>query len=201
MNIAVRVQHHPSRADLLPELTERLLPLRPQVVTDPGGQRSTWRTHRLCLEAIGDATHVLVIQDDGWPCAYFAERLHAAVAEKPDRIVCLFVPGVGHLTRRVNQARHAGERWMEFPATSFVPCVATVYPREHALAIPEFVDARRMAVGRADDAVISTYVRAHRCGAVATLPSLVQHRDEVPSVMRMPHGNGHAHRLAAWYAG
>lgn len=140
-----------------------------------------------------------MVQDDAWPCDRFADAVHVALDERPDRIVCLFVPGVGHLVRRIWQARERRERWLDFPSTSFVPVVAIVYPREHALEIPAFVERKKIPVSRADDAVISMYARACRVPVAATLPSLVQHRDEVESIMRMPSGNGHAHRLAAWY--
>lgn len=171
------------------------------MITDPGGRtRSSWRTHRLCLENVPEtATHLLVLQDDCQPCDGFAQLVHAAIEERPDRIICLFIPGVGHLTRRVNIARNRGDRWLEFPSITFVPLVAVIYPAAIAQAIPEFADARRINVGRADDAVVSTYCRAHHVTAVATLPCLVEHLDAAPSVMRMPSGNGHPHRLAAWF--
>ncbi len=200
MNLAVRVQHHPSRAHLLDDLLPRLAGLAPVVIPDPGGRRSTWRTHRLCLESTpDDATHLLVVQDDAWPCVYFAERVHAAIREKPDRIIALFVSGIGPIARRVNLARKERAPWMEMPSMTYVPLVAVVYPAEVARAIPEFADAKKITVGRADDAVVGQFCRAHRLTACAPLPSLVEHRDEVPSVMGMPSGRGAAHRVAAWF--
>lgn len=172
------------------------------MISDPGGrQRSTWRTHRLCLEAIQpDATFACILQDDALPCDDFARLVTAAIAEQPDRIIALFVPGVGHLARTVNIARMRGQRWLDWPAISFVPLVGVVYPADIARAIPAFADAKRISVGRADDAVISQFVRAHRIHPVAILPSLVEHLDSVPSVMGMPSGRGASHRVAAWYA-
>src|SRR5687768_15651782 len=100
--IAVRVQHHPSRAHLLPPLFERLVGFDDvQVIADPGGrQPSSWRTHRLCLESVPDgADQLLVIQDDGWPCERFPERATAVIDAHPTRIICFFTPGFGHLSR------------------------------------------------------------------------------------------------------
>ena len=200
MNIAARVQHHPSRAALLDELLPRLAGLLPEVIIDPGGVRSSWRTHRLCLESVpDDATHLLVLQDDAWPCDDFPALCRAAIAERPDRIICLFVPGVGNLIRRIDVARKRGDRWFDFPQITFLPLVGIVYPAEVAREIPRFADKKRIPVGRADDAVIGQFARAHKQFAVATLPSLVEHRDEVASVMRMPSGAGRPHRLAAWF--
>jgi hypothetical protein len=169
-------------------------------VKDPGGPKtSTWRTHRLCLEQVGDASHLLVIQDDAWPCDGFDEAVVSAVEERPEAVVCLFTPGASNALRAFEQARRRGDRWVPWRAGPYVPLVATVYPAEVARAIPAFADSRKIHVGRADDAVIATYVRAHRIPVYCTVPCLVQHRDELPSVMRMPHGRGATHRLAAWY--
>lgn len=201
LNIACRVQHHPSRAHLLPQLLHALDGLGPQVITDPGGRNNgTWRTHRACLESVGpDATHLLVVQDDAQPCDGFAAKIHDAVADHPGKIVCAFAPGVGNILRLFHRARAGGDRYLIFPPTTFVPLVAVVYPRAHAEAAPRFADARRMSIGRADDAVISTYARANRVPVVATVPCLVEHDDDEPSLMGMPHGRGHPHRRAAWF--
>lgn len=200
-NLSTVIQHHPSRAHLLPELTARLEGLDPVVITDPGGrQKSSWRTYRLCLESIpDDATHALIVQDDSWPCDQFAQHVHAAIEERPSSVIALFVSGAGHLMRRVNIARKQRERWLIFPQTSYIPLVATIFPAEVARRIPAFADSRRIPVARADDAVVGTFCRANRIACVATMPSLVEHLDSEPSVTGMAFGNGHPHRLAAWY--
>lgn len=202
LNLAVRVQHHPSRAHLLPALLERLPFADVQVVADPGGSRpSSWRTHRACLEALPDAaTHLLVVQDDALPCRQFAGRALATLAQQPGRIVCFFVPGFGHLSRRFHLAARQGFKVVDLPVTGFVPVVAVAYPAEVARAIPVYVDARRIPTNRADDAVIATYARAHRTPVAATVPCLVEHLDGEPSVMRMKHATGMPHRVAALYA-
>ncbi len=171
------------------------------VVTDPGGRiRSTWRCHRLCLESVpDDATHLLVLQDDALPCDGFAASVHAAIAERPDRILCLFVPGSGPLLRRITLARKNRERWFELPSISYIPLVGVVYPADVARLISPFADAKRIPVGRTDDAVVAMYARAHRLTACAPLPSLIEHRDDVVSVSGMPSGAGLAHRRAAWF--
>jgi hypothetical protein len=173
-----------------------------QAVADPGGAKpSAWRTHRACLEALPpDATHLLVLQDDAWPCDRFHQRALAVLEEKPARIVSLFVPGFSHIRRQVNIARKKGSRWIDLDARGFVPIVAVVYPADTVAAILTFADTIRMPLVRADDAVIASYCRATRTFPAAPLPSLVEHRDELPSVMRMPYGRGQPHRVAAWFA-
>jgi len=201
VNLHTAIQHHPSRAHLLPALLSRLDGLDPVVVTDPGGrQKSSWRTYRLCLESIpDDATHVLIVQDDCWPCDGFARAVHAAIEERPSSVIALFVSGAGHLMRRVNIARKQRERWLIFPQTSYIPLVAAIFPADVARRIPKFADSRKIPVARADDAVVGTFCRANRIACIATMPSLVEHLDSEPSVTGMAFGNGQPHRLAAWY--
>jgi predicted nucleic acid-binding protein len=90
---------------------------------------------------------------------------------------------------------------MEINPGAFVPVVAIVYPREHAEAIPAYTDKRKVPTHRADDAVIAAYVRAHRIGALATIPSLVEHDDTLESLMGYQRGEGRPHRRAALYIG
>ncbi len=203
MNLAVRIQHHPSRAHLIPPLLTRLDGLDPVVIIDPGGPRlETWRSHRACLESIpDDATHLLCLQDDSLPCDGFADHALAAIEAKPDRVIALFLPGIGHVARQVLVARKRRERWLEMGASSFVPLVAVVYPAAVARAIPGYARRRRMDIGRADDAVVATYCRAHRVSAVATLPCLVEHRNDVPSAMRngKTYATDDPRTLAVWF--
>ncbi len=186
---------------MLDDLLPRLDGLEPEVILDPGGRvRSTWRTHRLCLESVpDDATHLFVVQDDALPCDGFAEAALRAIGEKPDRIICLFVPGAGSVLRQINIARKKHQRWFEFPSITFVPTVAVVYPSEIARRIPAYADSKKIPVGRVDDAVVSMFARSHRIRACAPLPSLVQHRDEVPSACGQPYGRGDPKRVAAWF--
>lgn len=139
------------------------------------------------------------MQDDALPCPDFAARALAAIEERPDRIICFFVPGLSNITRMVNIQRKKGSRWLEFPLTSYVPLVATVFPVDIARRIVPFTDARRIGANRADDAAVATFCRAQRITACATVPSIVQHDDDTASVMGMRSGRGQPHRLAAWY--
>lgn len=174
-----------------------------QVVTDPGGPKpSSWRTHRLCLESLPeDATHLVCLQDDALLCADFEQRLFAAISAHPARLLALFVPGFGHLRRPADLARKAGRAYMEMRVSSFLPLVGVVYPAEVAREIPSFADARRMPISRADDAVVATFVRMRRIGAVAPLPCLVEHRTDVESAMGMRPKPGAPHRQAVWFDG
>lgn len=139
-----------------------------------------------------------MVQDDAIPCDGFAAKITAAIAEHPATIIAAFTPGVGHLLRQFWQAQKRGDRYLSLPPNhTFVPLVAVVYPRGHAEGVLAFTVARRMSVGRADDGIVSTYARANRVPVLLTVPCLVDHDDTVPSLMGMPHGKRHSHRVAA----
>ena len=140
-----------------------------------------------------------MLQDDALPCDGFAEAVHAAILDRPGSILCLFAPGFGYVTRPMQAARARGERWMAWRTRAFVPLVAVVYPAAHPARIVEFSEKRKVHMGRADDAIVATYCRALHVPVWATVPCLVEHRDELPSVMKMRHGRGQPHRLAAYY--
>lgn len=150
-----------------------------------------------------DSSHLLVIQDDALPCARFAERLIAAVAERPDSIVAAFVPGFPFLSKRLAKAQIDGETFATLLPAAFVPVVAVVYPRAHVEGLLAYTDgsrwprARRM--GTADDAIVAGYVRANRLSVMATCPSLADHRDDVDSIAKPSHRSG-KHRRAALFA-
>lgn len=147
-----------------------------------------------------DATHLLVLQDDAWPCENFAVAARAAIEERPETMLCLFAPGFGYVTRPMQVARKAGERWMPWRVRAFVPLVAVVYPAAFPRELVQFSENRRVHAGRADDAIVGAYARAYKRQVWASVPSLVQHRDEMVSVMKMVNGKGAPHRLAAYYS-
>jgi hypothetical protein len=176
-----------------------------QVVEDPGGERpDTWRTHRACLDAMpARASHLLVLQDDAIVCGRFAARLREAVRAHPEQLLALFVPGFPFLARRLEQQRGRGEPFATLLPAAFVPLVALVYPRHHVEALRAYVDGsswpRAHRMGTADDAVVAGYVRANRLSVIATVPSLVDHDDSVPSISKPSHRAG-PHRRAAIFA-
>lgn len=166
----------------------------PQVITDPGGEvSSAWRTYRLCLRSAPEqATHVLVIQDDTTVCEHFTEAAFAAIEKRPASAVCFFLGGQPAFTAsHAMQAKKRGEHWVQIANRDFCPTVATAYPREMALALADWVDAVKSHT-RGDDSVVGDFfrIRRHEYQAWATVPSLVQHPDDVPSQIGRKHLNG-----------
>ena len=203
MKIAARIQHHASRAALIPDLLAALADFDDvQVVMDAGESLDTWRAHRACLEAMpDDVSHLLVLQDDALPCQQIAVRLLADIQQKHDDLLCLFAPGFGFIRRRMLDAQQRGERFVLLPQTAFVPLVAVVYPRavvERLLAWSDgegWPAASSRILRGSDDGIVASFCRSARIHAWATVPCLVEHGDGV-SIARPSHRGG-LHRKAA----
>lgn len=202
MRIQVIVQHHASRADILPRLLDRL-PESTLVVTDPGGERSSpWRCQRLCLTSGGDASHIVVIQDDALPCVGFYQAAAAAISARPTAAVAFCVTPQARVTsHEMTIALKARQSWARWSPRDFWPLVCSSYPTAMAEEMQLWVDERKPD-SRNDDSVTADFLRARRYEAWVTVPSLVQHGDDVPSLIGRKHMSGlNPGRLAKWWIG
>lgn len=209
MKLSVAVQHHPRRAETLHDLVSALTPLSIQVVHDPEPDSpipSSWRTNRLALETTPEwATHRLVIQDDTRPCRSFPTVVARAIAARPDRVLVLCVCGRPAVTaRRIRIAFGVGESWATLHRNQWVPTLALVWPVRVIGPLLEHV-ARQGWPERftADDEIIARALSRLREPALASVPSLVQHDDLVPSLLGSRHkakGGRDEGRVAALFA-
>lgn len=206
IRLQICVQHDPRRADLLPPLLAEL-GSRAKVIVDPGADeptRSPWRCYAACLRALQpNVTHLLVIQDDAEVCRDFLPSVREIIAAKSDSPVSLFVSGFGLNGRRILEACYRESRWAQLEPNEFVPVVATVWPRDHVQRILEFVERKRYpASRRADDGILGDYCREERVPVWAPVPGLVEHRDDIPSLVGTAHFAGkNPQRVAACWVG
>lgn len=185
-------------------MAERLLEQLPGAVIayDPEPDsllKSPWRTYRHAIQAAPvDATHILVIQEDATPCRGFHQALSRVVAARPDRIIVLCVCGNAHYARgAVQQACERGQSWAELPRAQILPVVATVWPAETARELVAWVDEQGWHEKfAADDERTRHFLDAQQLVACATVPSLVDHEDMIPSLMsrRQRYGTDPARR-------
>lgn len=182
------MQHHPKRADLLDRLLPGLEGMRVEVVEDPDPNNrrpSPWRTYRECLSREWEGTHLLIVQDDAIPALGFPDGAAAAIAAKPDAIVAFFLAAMPARTVRLARAARAKrEHWAQIHPYDFLPTVATAYPRGEVERFLRWADraVARSQVG--DDGIMGRYIRQHRVAAYVTVPSIVEHPDDVPSTLR-----------------
>jgi hypothetical protein len=167
------------------------LPTEIVIDPDPEGPRSSWRTYRQALETTpGWASHRLIIQDDAQPCKRFSELFPGRVAERPDRLLILCVcqePREG--ADRVRRAAAIGRRWVTLYGPH-IPTVATVWPIGLIKSFLAWVDLDQQEWGDQiyatnDDWVVGAFVDdpGEIVGALACVPSLVQHPDTEPSLL------------------
>lgn len=191
MNLSVAIQTHPLRSGLAASLAEEV---GAEVVLDPepDGPRSPWRCYREALSTSpADATHRVIVQDDATVCRSFRAALDLVVAARPEHLIALYVGGMPRRSAQaVMSACEAGETFAVMPAHDvWVPAVALVWPTSviaDVLAYTEGVSAKVTA----DDSVIARAVRSLRLPYVATVPSLVEHLDNVPSVAHVGRRTG-----------
>lgn len=181
------IQHHPDRAHLLRKFEH----LDPIVVTDPEPEarlRIPWRTYHACLSLeIPEANWRVVLQDDVDLCPGFHEAVREALSYAGGRPTCLFVPRTLRFgSVKLLQACSKDLAWCDLHVTEWVPVVAIAWPET---VVPEFLS---WAAGRgftpnknrADDAIVGRFARETRQPFQATVPSLVEHPDTVPSLIK-----------------
>lgn len=195
MKVSVAVMAHPSRAELVQRLLERLD--RPaEVVWDE--RNVEWHTGRRALLAFDPAaTHHLVLQDDAVVCRDLVAGLEAALVAAPEECcVSLYVGRVRPYTARVERVVAEAERaerhvsWIVMRDLHWG--VGLVLP---TALLPALVrDQDRMAnVVEYDRRISRSLVRAG-VPVWSTWPSLIDHRD-APSLLHHGDDPRAAHRF------
>jgi hypothetical protein len=129
----------------------------------------------------------VVIQDDAIVCRNFAPAVERAIATIPDQPICLFYPGLPmHSSRNVRNARARGSTLFLLHRGDFIPVVAVVWPREKVEQLLRWTSGVKIPglrqPYRSDDAVTGSWMRLTRQDVYVTLPSLVEHPDDVGPV-------------------
>lgn len=161
------------------------------VVYDPDPDnrlRSPWRTYRHALEQPRDplTTHLLVIQDDAWACPYLKDVLDTIAAAR-DGFITLYVGGMP-LQAAIMLEQACKECWSfaSLPTYQWTPAVALIWPTDVIPAALDWIDVEARSWPReytADDDIIGRITRQFNLPLWATVPSLVDHPDDVPSIV------------------
>ena len=188
--ILARIQHHPSRAELLPALKKALRPLRVEVVTHESDPPSPWAGYQKCLTNIpSSCTHLVVVQDDTVPSPRFAKAVRQIAKAKPDHPVCLFLARLPR-DASVEAGRALGQnrRYVQLSLRSFLPVVAVLWPRHKAEEFLKWTEDNAILPGvrgepRSDDAVGGRWKMVTRQTVYACVPSIIEHPDEADSTI------------------
>jgi hypothetical protein len=184
MTLEVVVQAHPRRSHLAEKLAADL---SGSVVYDPepDGYPSPWRCYRACLEREPSTTHRLVIQEDAIVCANFLPAVERIIEARPVDPVVLFASPQAFLgVISMERACRADETFALWPAGFWVPAVAVIWPVERIPVVLAYVDKKKWPeTFRADDEIIGRATSDNKIPVWATVPSLVEHPDQAPSVV------------------
>ena len=189
------IQAHPSRNARARSLALRLATRHVVYDPRPDGPPDSWRCYRAVLESALHLpwwTSLLVVQDDAEPHpeALAAARLIARC--RPLEVIALYVGEQNPQHARDQAAACArGDAYVQLQPGSWVPLVATIWPRPDAASL--LATGRNLAYPAADDAVAQGWFARNpgrRCWA--TVPSLFDHDGEEPSLF----GNSPGRRAA-----
>ena len=196
--IVARVQAHPSRRQIRQRLLDGLVGIPTEVVETDFDPPNPWQGYRACLESVTDVdcSHVLILQDDAVCCRNLPLAVEQ-IAVHADVPGCLFLPMVSATKKDALAAGARGERYVEVLPRGFLPVVAVLWPKAKAMDFLEWGRDPHELVRRngqrlqqrSDDAMGYLWMRSRRQRALATIPCLVEHPDDVPStIARRPGG-------------
>jgi hypothetical protein len=142
------------------------------------------------LTDIPECSHLLIVQDDVCLSRNFPPAVTHIAEANPDLPVGLFL---ARLPNRVgNAALQAAKRRAHYldirlRINEFCPVVAVLWPVQKAKEFLTWTEANPSRLGhpapRSDDGVLGRWVALTKQTVRFTIPSLVQHPDEVESVI------------------
>jgi hypothetical protein len=187
VQVAVRIQAHPSRAHLWPNLIESLAPLPVEVSVHSSEPPSPWLGYKQALSDLPDCTHLLLLQEDVLICRNLPLAVEKIAEAKPDNPVCLFLSWLpNHIVKDARQALLHGQRYIVARPAKFCPVVAVLWPVTAVERFLSWAEAAKLPGHpghvRSDDAVLAEWIRRMHETVWIALPSLVEHPDTVPSV-------------------
>lgn len=193
--LLVRVQSHPSRRELRERLVSKLDEC--EIVETDFTPPNPWLGYRECLTDLPTEGHVLIVQDDAVTCLNVIPAVHRIIEREPAFPICLYM-GLHTMAskRQALIAGKAGDHFVEIHRSGFMPLVATLWPVDKAVDFKAWVDEQkprsnrgRVIVEASDDGLAGHWRRSRRVRVFATIPSLFEHLDDVPStIARKPGG-------------
>jgi hypothetical protein len=185
-----------------------MLPPAVEVITDEGEPLNPWRGYRACLTDIPDEGHVAVLQDDVLVCTNFMEACERIAQANQNTVVSLFLSRSGVVRRTVNMAslRWGKTRYVDNHPQDLVHVVGVLWPVARARSFLAWVDANPLRIRGSsfsicDDAILTRWMKLTGERVRVTVPSLVQHPDDVPSIVnssKMRNGADHGRTAAYW---
>ena len=190
--ILARIQGHPARSHLHDTLAASLQ-IPTEVRLHSSDPPNPWAGYRACLGDLPDCSHLLVVQDDTKVSLNFGEAISRIAAQNLNLPVSLFL--MPQPLRIARQAiREVKSRHLYFDAhfriNEFCPVVGMLWPVEKAAEFLRWVEENPRRLGhrepRSDDSVVGKWCANTHQTIRFTIPSLVDHMADQPSVKGGP---------------
>ena len=206
MTVLIRVQHRAGRDDALGRLLA-LLPPKVEVVIDDGEGHNPWRGYKLCLSELPREGHVAVLQDDAIVGINFAPTLELIAAANPATVVALFCSKAPKRTYNTASLRYGRSRYVDTHLQDLVHVVGILWPVAKAEEFMQWCrDNPNRIRGRefqSDDATVTRWMQLTKQRVRVTVPSIVQHPDDLPSIVNShrPRAGADSGRVAGYWIG
>jgi len=189
---SARIQAHPSREHLWPDLIRALAPMPVAVSIHESSPPSPWDGYKQALRSLLDdpaqPTHGLILQEDTKVCRNFPLAVERVVTRYPDIPILLYLSWLPRRAAMLANKCAPTTRYLELHLHSneFMPVVAVLWPMTKAEEFLMWAENNPRRLGhpqpRSDDGVAGRWCGYTKQRVVATLPSLVQHEDLIPSI-------------------
>ena len=207
MTVCIRIQHCPGR-ESINRLLEQLLP-EVEVVADVAEHHDPWRGYRKCLTDLPAEGHVCVLQDDVLVSRNFAAALEQIADSNPDIPVSLFLSTAPRRTYNLASLKYGKVRYVDSHSQDLIHVVGLLWPVAKAREFLAWIDENPRslpnptAAYQSDDGLVTRWARLTNQRVRVTVPSLVEHPDDVPSVVNgnKAKGGKDKARTAAYWIG
>ena len=190
--IRARIQGHPARSHLHDALAASLQ-IPTELALHSSDPPNPWHGYRNCLSDLPRCTHLVVVQDDALVCANFGETIERVALRNADIPVSLFLmPSPLRIARQAIREAKGGKLYFDarFRINEFCPVVGMLWPVRKAEEFLDWVEENPRRLGhrdpRSDDSVVGKWCANTHQTIRFTIPSLVEHMADQPSVKGGP---------------
>lgn len=197
--ILIRIQHRAGRTEPLKRLLRNLPPAGVEVIEDSGEPPNPLRGYLLCLEKLPDDGHLVIIQDDAIVSRNFLPALERIATANPNTPVSLFLSRTPRRTHNLALLRYGRSRYVTTHQQDLVHVVGILWPVQKAREFNDWVEGNPLKIRgeqltTSDDAVLTRWMKLTGQIIRCTVPSIVEHPDDVPSVVNQAKVSGGADR-------
>lgn len=184
-SVSIRIQHRPGRESINRLLAQ--LPPEVEVIADDGETPDPWRGYRKCLSDLPEDGHVCVLQDDVVVARNFSSAIERIASANEDILVSLFLSKAPRRTWNLASLKYGRANYVDNHPQDLVHVIGLLWPVKLARVFLDWVDENpRRLRGRefsSDDATVTRWMRFTNQRVRVTVPSIVQHPDDVPSIV------------------